>query len=123
MHYRKVAVIDDDRRFLGEIEEILELGGYLPVIVDDAQTAVDTVVQSRPDVVLLELRMSGKNGFELTHAINRVFETTRIPFIAMSDYFKEELHWLLDLCDIRRMLIKPFQPLDVIWAIENEIEA
>lgn len=123
MKHRKVAVIDDDRKFLGKIEEILLMGGYLPVIVDDAHTAVDTVVQNRPDVVLLELRMSGKNGFELTHAINRAFETQRIPFIAMSDFFKEGLSWLLDLCDIRRMLIKPFQPLDVIWAIENEIEA
>lgn len=122
MQNRKVVVIDDDKKFLGEIEEILLTGGYVPVVINDAHAAVDAVVRSQPDVVLLELKMPGKNGFELTHAINQVCETRRIPFIAMSDFFKAEFNWLLDLCDIKRWLIKPIKPLDVIWAIENEIE-
>jgi CheY-like chemotaxis protein len=123
MQNRKVAVIDDDKKFFSEIEEVLLMGGYIPVVVDNAHAAVDTIVASRPDVVLLELRMPGKNGFELTHAIDRIFETRRIPLIVLSDFFKKEFGWLLDLCDIKRWLIKPFHPLDVIWAIENEIDA
>ena len=122
MRYRKIAVIDDDKESLSEIEEILLLGGYIPVVVNNALSAVDTVIQSKPDVILLELRMPVKNGFELSDTINRVFETRRIPLIAMSDLFKKELGWFLDFCGIKRWLKKPFQPLDVIWAIENEIE-
>ena len=122
MRYRKIAVIDDDKESLSEIEEILLLGGYIPVVVNNALSAVDAVVQSNPDVILLELRMPVKNGFELSDAINRVFETRRIPLIAMSDFFKKELGWFLYFCGIKRWLKKPFQPLDVIWAIENEIE-
>ena len=118
----KVAVIDNDKKFLSEIEEILLMGGYAPVVANNTPLAVDTVVQSKPDVILLELKMPGKNGFELTNTINRFFETRRIPLIAMSDFFKEEFGRLLDLCGMKRCLIKPFQPLDVIWAIENEIE-
>ena len=123
MGKRRVAIIDDDKKFLSKIEEILLMGGYVPIVANDAMLAVDAVSQSEPDVILMELRMPGKNGFELADAIHRVSETRRIPLIAMSDFFKQEFAWLLGLCDIKRWLIKPFQPLDVIWAIENEIEA
>lgn len=122
MQSRKVVVIDDDKKFLGEIEEILTIVGYVPVVVSDPLLVVDTIIQSRPDVVLLELKMPQKNGFEITDTINRVFQMSRMPIIAMSAFFKDEFRWLLDLCGIKRWIKKPFRPMDVIWAIENEMD-
>jgi CheY-like chemotaxis protein len=49
---------------------------YVSVLVNDA-LAVDTVAE-QADAVLLELRMRGKNGFEISDAINRASETKRI---------------------------------------------
>ena len=121
MQNRTVAIIAEDNKFLSGIEKILMISGYLPVVVDDANLAVG-VIESKPDVILLELKMLHKNGFEFTVAINKAFQTRRIPFIAISDVFKEEFSWLLDLCGIKKWLQKPFHPLDMIWAIENEIE-
>lgn len=122
MQNRKVAIIDKDDKFLSATEEILLMGGYDPVVVNDASLAVDTVIQKKPNVILMELILPRKNGFELIDGINRVFKTKKIPIIAMSAFFKDEFRWLFDLCGIRRWLKKPFQPLDVMWAIENEIE-
>ena len=121
MQNKKVAIIDEDKKILGELEEILVMSGYAPVLVDDVFLAVDTVILHKPDVILMELKMPHKNGFELNSAINRVFETKRVPIIAMSAFFRDEFRWLLDLCGIKRWIKKPFQPLDVIWAIENEV--
>jgi DNA-binding response OmpR family regulator len=118
---RTVAVIAEDNKFLGHIEKILMVSGYLPVVVNDANLAAG-VIESKPDVILLELRMLHKNGFELTVAINQAFQTRRIPLIAVSDVFREEFSWLLDLCGIKTWLKKQFHPLNIIWAIENEIE-
>jgi len=100
----------------------LVMGGYVPVVVTNAHLAVDTVVWSKPDVILLELSMPGKNGFKLNEELSRVSQDKKIPLIAMSDFFTEEFTWLLELCGIKRFLKKPFQPLDLIWAIENELE-
>jgi DNA-binding response OmpR family regulator len=118
----KVAVIDDDHDSLRGLEGILKMAGYTPVLVNETFWAVKTLTQNKPDVILMELRMPHKNGFALSDAINRVFATKRIPIIAMSNLFKDEFKWLMDLCGIKRWIKKPFQPLDVIWAIENEIE-
>ena len=84
--------------------------------------AVDTVINNKPDVILMELKMPHRNGFALADAINRVFGTKKIPIIAMSNLFKDEFKWLMDFCGIKRWIKKPFLPLDVIWAVENEME-
>ena len=118
----KVAIIDDNRDSLRELEKILIMAGYTPVLVNDVWGAVDTVLNNKPDVILMELRMPHKNGFALADAINRVFGTKRIPIIAMSNIFKDEFKWLMDFCGIKRWIKKPFLPLDVIWAIESVME-
>ena len=122
MKIRKVAIIDDNQDSLIELEKILIMAGYAPVLINDVLGAVDTVVNNKPDVILMELKMPLKNGFALADAINRVFGTKEIPIIAMSNIFKDEFKWLMDFCGIKRWIKKPFLPLDVIWAIENELE-
>lgn len=114
-----VVIINDDRESLGNLEEVLSSTGHEPVVVNDALSAVDVVVQKQPDAVLLELKMPRKNGFVIADEINRVLETRKVPIIAMSEYFKEEFRFLLTLCGIERHLKKPLNPLDVIWAIAN----
>jgi len=122
MKNRKVAIIDDNEDSLRELEQILKMAGYTPVMVNDIFGNVDTVIENKPDVILMELKMPHKNGFALADAINRVFETEKIPIIAMSNLFEDEFKWLMDFCGIKRWIKKPFLPLDVIWAVENEIE-
>jgi len=122
MGNKKVVIINDDKESLRELEAILGASGYDSVVVDDALAAVDVVVRNNPDVILLELKMPRKNGFEIAGEINQVLETRRIPIIAMSDFFKGEFGFLLELCGINRHVTKPLKPLDVLWAIDNVTE-
>ena len=116
-----VAIIDDNQDSLRELEKILKMAGYTPVLIDDVLGAVEKQVNNKPDVILMELKMPLKNGFALADAINRVFGTKEIPIIAMSNIFKDEFKWLMDFSGIKRWIKKPFLPLDVIWAVENEM--
>ena len=121
MQNRIVAIIDDNQDSLRELEKILKMAGYTPVLVDDILGNVDKVLNNKPDVILMELKMPHKNGFALADAVNRVFGTKEIPIIAMSNIFKDEFKWLMDFSGIKRWIKKPFLPLDVIWAVENEM--
>ena len=119
MRNRKVVIINNDKKSLGNLEEILAAGGHDSIVVYDALVAVDVVVQRKPDVILMELKMPHKTGFEIADEINRVFETKKIPIIGMSVLYKDEFGFLLNFCGINGYVQKPFNPLDVIWAIEN----
>jgi DNA-binding response OmpR family regulator len=121
MQNRKIVIIDEDKEMLERLEDILSMSGYVPTTVLDPHLATDTIIESKPDIILMELRMSRKNGFVLADEINREFKIKRTPIIAMAEFFKEEFNWLLNICGIRSRIKKPFLPLEVIWTIENEM--
>ena len=115
----KVLIVDDDKEFLEELNETLNLSGYEMVAVNDARRALEAVHKEKPDVVLLDLKMPTKSGFQVADEIRHHQETAHIPIIAMTGYFKESQVPLMDMCGIDKCLKKPFNPLDVIAQIES----
>jgi CheY-like chemotaxis protein len=119
---KTILVVDDDRDFLEELEETLRLSGYDIVAVNEALVAVETARVSKPLVVLLDLKMPGKSGFQIADEIKRLPGFQDVPIIAMTAYFKDGPNPLLDICGFDRYLEKPFYPLDVIACIENVLK-
>jgi CheY-like chemotaxis protein len=63
--------------------------------------------------------MDDMNGFEVAEELKRFTSTVRIPVIAMTGFFREDEHLpLMSICGIKKCIRKPFNPLDVISAIE-----
>ncbi|MCM8790690.1 MAG: response regulator [Candidatus Omnitrophica bacterium] len=117
---RKILIVDDDKEFLKELREMLILSGYEVTEVSDAKAVVRTVRITKPDVILLDLRMPSISGFEVADKLKSCFETSNVPVIAMTGYYTLKEHvWLMNFCGIKRCLKKPFNPLDVIAEIEN----
>ena len=73
----------------------------------------------RPALILMDLKMPGKSGFELAFEFRDKPELADVPVVAMSGVFRSQKIPLLELSGIRRCLSKPLNPLDVIWTIEE----
>lgn len=118
---KKVMIVDDNKEFLDELKETLALSGYDLVAVDDPLEAVNKAKETRPAVIIVDLKMPKKSGFELAYELRHCSEIKDVPVIAMSGFFKDEDSHLLKLCGIIRLLKKPFYPLDVISEIEEAL--
>lgn len=118
---KKVMIIDDDRAFLEELTETLRLSDYEPIMVDDLNLVFDKALKEKPDVILLDLRMFPKSGFETAYELKHITGTENIPVIAMTGFYKEGYTHLLNMCGIKTCLNKPFNPLDVITQIEKAL--
>jgi DNA-binding response OmpR family regulator len=119
----RVLIVDDDKEFLQELRETLDLSGYEVIEVEDSRTVQDTASRAKPDVIVLDLRMDDMNGFEVTEELKRFTSTVGIPVIAMTGFFREEEHIpLMNICGIKKCIRKPFNPLDVISAIEAAMQ-
>jgi len=119
---KKIMVIDDDQSFLDEIEEMLKSSGYDVVLLSDSSTAIDKVTEYKPDVLLLDIKMEGASGFKIADELRRIPELKNIPLIGITGFYTENEHRLfMKMCGIKKIIIKPFQPLDVIAAIEKAV--
>lgn len=117
---RKIMIIDNDKDFLDQLEELLNLSGYEMIAVNDAVIATDVALKARPEVILLDLKMPGKNGFQVAEELRHLPKMKDVPIIAMTAFLDpENCGRFIQEFGINSYLIKPFRPLDVITKIEE----
>ncbi|MEW6110035.1 MAG: response regulator [Nitrospirota bacterium] len=85
----KVLVVDDDRRMVKTVCDILKVKGHEPAAAYTGEEAVEKVKSRDPDCVLMDIRMPGINGIETLKLIKGVAPDT--PVVLMSAYATEEL--------------------------------
>lgn len=119
----RVLIVDDDKEFLTELRATLDLSGYEVIDAAGGSRVQDIASATNPDVIVLDLKMDDMNGFEVAEELKRFTSTVSIPVIAMTGFFREDEHVpLMNICGIRKCIKKPFNPLDVINAIEAAIK-
>lgn len=65
----KILVADDEPNIVISLEYLLKREGYSVVIARDGQEAVDAIVREQPDLVLLDVMMPKKTGFEVCQEV------------------------------------------------------
>lgn len=79
-----VMVVDDELGVRKLIESFLEAEGYRVSVVSQASQAVNLVEYCRPDVVLLDVMLTGIDGFELADLLRQQYDQRTLPILMMS---------------------------------------
>jgi DNA-binding response OmpR family regulator len=66
---RKVLVADDEPNILISLEYLMKREGHLVLVARDGNEALESIRRERPDLVLLDVMMPGKSGFEVVSAV------------------------------------------------------
>jgi CheY-like chemotaxis protein len=85
----KVMVVDDAFSELKLMESILRGAGHQVVALTDGDTLEDKVATERPDVLLLDIVMPRRNGYELLRSLKRNVETRSLPIVLVSSKNQE----------------------------------
>jgi twitching motility two-component system response regulator PilH len=81
MPVKHILVVEDsptDRQYL---TDILAKSGYKVTTADSAEDALAKVRQLQPDLVLMDVVLPGKNGYQATRELTRDESTKHIPVI------------------------------------------
>ncbi|MFQ5904534.1 MAG: response regulator [Candidatus Binatia bacterium] len=77
----KVLVVDDEPDFCEAIGDFLGAKGYRVLEAHDGDRALEIYRQERPDVVLLDVRMPGKDGIETLQELRALDPGLRVIMI------------------------------------------
>lgn len=111
-------IVDDDKEFLEEFKETLVLSGYEVIAVNSASSVVDIAQKTKPQLILLDLKMPSKSGLQIAYELKHLPEFESVPIIAMTAFLKDGHLPFMNICGIQRCIKKPFNPLDIIAQIE-----
>ena len=80
----KVMVVDDAYSELKLIESILKSAGHQVVTFIDGDALEDKMSAERPDLLLLDIVMPKRNGYEILRALRRDERTKATPIVLVS---------------------------------------
>jgi CheY-like chemotaxis protein/two-component sensor histidine kinase len=81
---KRILVVDDDENILRSLEFELRKRGFVTTSAVNGKEALNAVDGSRPDLILLDIRMPEMNGYEVMKVLKSKTDTLEIPIIIMT---------------------------------------
>ena len=114
----RILVVDDDIALAEMIGIVLRTEGFDPVFCADGSEALTVFQTSRPDLVLLDLMLPGKNGIEVCAEIRTESGVPIIMLTAKSDT-TDVVRGLESGAD--DYVVKPFNPKELVARIRTRL--
>ena len=90
---QKIMVIEDDTAIQEELALLLENEGYMPLVVTNFTDIPGQAVLERPDLILLDIGLPGRDGFSLCAALRKAVSAPVI-FVTSRDASTDEVRAL-----------------------------
>lgn len=83
-HARRVLIVDDSFTVRALEKSILELAGYEVLVASDGEEALGMLSRERVDLVVSDINMPRRDGFELLSAVRSHQTLRQLPFILVT---------------------------------------
>ena len=108
---KTILVVDDEPKIATLARDYLEHAGFAVLTAGDGPSALATIRQRRPDLVILDLGLPGLDGLDVTRELRR---DSSIPIVMLTAR-DDELDKLLGLeLGADDYLTKPFRPRELV---------
>ncbi len=123
MQNKKILIFDDDKEFLKELEEMLQLNGYETLIQSNPQKALKDVKSFNPKIILFDINLDGKNGYKFAKRIKYFLNNYNIYTIAITGFCDEnDYKNIVSKSGIISCLTKPINPKEFLEKIDKIIK-
>ena len=116
-----ILVIEDDRAFRDLLRLHLRQAGHKVHAAADPEEGLRTLIDSPPDLILLDLDLPYLSGFEVLEALRKDPTSARIPVVIVTGHAEEEMHERCRGIGIDGYLTKPFKSEHLIQAITRAL--
>jgi len=108
MDHRTVLVVDDEESVLRILDRFLQQMGFAVEVCDSSEDALARFYQERYDLIILDINMPGKDGFQLAKEMRMIRPEQKILVITGLDAGQVFNHLLSTDADFDDILYKPF---------------
>ena len=114
-----ILVVDDDRRVVDLLNIALAAHGYRVMSAVDGEEAVRLALGKRPDLVVLDVRLPKKSGFEVCEILRQDPDDPYLPIIMVSAASEMEARLQGFARGADDYLAKPFSPKELVARIKR----
>lgn len=121
MNKKKILIIDDEVDLVDLVKMRLEVHNYFVEPLYTSTRALEIAKREKPDLILMDVMMPDKNGYEACKELKADEATRHIPIILFTakPEQKERIKEEALSAGANDYLLKPFDPADLVKKIEK----
>lgn len=117
----KVLVIDDNEGILDAMKALLEMDGHDAELIQNAGQAFDILKGGyHPDIILLDVLLSGEDGRDICKRLKKESSTAEIPIVMISAHPNAEEEVMKS--GANGFVAKPFQINDILVKVNQFVD-
>lgn len=110
----RILVVDDDKQIVRLLQSYLEQAGMTVLSAGDGDSAMRMIRRERPDLIVLDLMLPGRDGLEITRWMRADPQLAALPVLMLTARV-EDMDKILGLeLGADDYLTKPFNPREVV---------
>lgn len=114
---KHVLLIEDEPNIIEAISFILSRDGWQVDTHSNGHDAVDVVQAKAPDMVILDVMLPGKNGFEILRELRAAPETAKLPVLMLTARGQLKDREMAEKYGASQFMTKPFSNAEVLEAV------
>ena len=116
---RQVLLIEDEPNIIEAIRFILSRDGWRVSTHSDGTTAFERLLEKLPDVVILDVMLPGRSGFDILRDIRGGADTAGLPVLMLTAKGQARDRALAESLGVTHFMTKPFSNTDVLTAVRD----
>jgi twitching motility two-component system response regulator PilH len=116
---KKVLIVDDSAAEVHLMQSMLQQGGFHSVGISDPTKVEDAIEEERPNVILLDVVMPQRNGFQVCRDLKSQETYAKIPVILVTSKTAPSDRYWGEQQGANGYLAKPFTPDELINAVKR----
>lgn len=116
---KQILIADDEPNIVLSLEFLMQREGYRVLVARDGEEALERIRAERPDLVVLDVMMPKRNGFEVCEAVRADPSLAGVRILMLTAKGREaEMHKGLNL-GADAYVAKPFSTRDLVNRIKT----
>jgi two-component system alkaline phosphatase synthesis response regulator PhoP len=120
---RRVLLVDDDKEVVRLMRAYLAQAGYDVLVAYDGETAVHMLRREKPDLLLLDLMLPGKDGWEITRLVRSDAALAHIPIIMLTARIDDTDKIVGLEMGADDYVTKPYNPREVVARVRARLRS
>jgi twitching motility two-component system response regulator PilH len=116
---KKILIVDDSMGMVRMIQSVLEKEGYQAIGLSDPSRIEQTIDSESPNLILLDVVMPERNGFQVCRSLKNSQAYKSIPIIVVSGKSTPSDRFWAEQQGANGYIVKPFAPNDLLREVRR----
>ncbi len=119
MEERRVLLIEDEPNIIEAIRFILSRDGWRVDTHSDGKSAVEAVRERSPDLIILDVMLPNRSGYDILNDLRGAEETHDVPVLMLTARGQKKDRELAERLGASRFMTKPFSNREILETVRE----